>query len=65
MIPKQKKHTTQTQKNEKGRKQKKHTTQKDRGSQVMMSTPSFAERLRIEGLDTTKRRNSLSVFICK
>ena len=46
-------------------KQKKHKTQKDRGSQVMMSTPSFAERLRIEGLDTTKRRNSLSVFICK
>ena len=57
----QHKHT----KNEKGRKQKKHTTQKDRGSQVMMSTPSFAERLRIEGLDTTKRRNILSVFLCK
>ena len=65
MIPKQKKHTTQTQKNEKGRKQKKHNTQKDRGSQVMMSTQGFADKLRIEGLDTTKRRNILSVFLCK
>ena len=65
MIPKQKNTQHKHKKNEKGRKQKKHNTQKHRGSQVMMSTPSFADRLRIEGLNTTKRRNILSVFLCK